>query len=126
MGGSCTRLCAVDALGVPAMLGQPATVVSTDPVAGRTVSVEVPAGDTAQAADGDARRPVVDSPEAVVLLARFGTGPLASACCSVIDFYADPPTAHSTLEQGEMTGVVLPVHKAHALGVELFGRLSVT
>jgi len=119
-------MCAVDALGVPAMLGQPATVDSADPATGRPVRVEVPARNPGDAPEGDAQRPVADPPEAVVLLARTATGPLASACCSVINFYADPAAAHAALEQRGMTGVVLPVRDAHALGVALFGRLSAT
>lgn len=117
-------MCAVDALGVPAMLSQPATVVSADPATGRPVRVEVPAGHPGQVTHEDAERPVADPPETVVLLARMGTRPVASSCCSVIDFYADPATAQAALEQRGMTGVVLPLPDAHALGVALFGRLS--
>ncbi|WP_051516003.1 alkylmercury lyase family protein [Candidatus Blastococcus massiliensis] len=119
-------MCAVDALGVPAMLGRPATVDSADPGTGRPVRVEVPAGNPGDAPEGDAQPPVPDPPEAVVLLARTGTGPLASECCSVIDFYDDPTEANAALEQRGMTGVVLPLRDAHALGVALFGRLPAT
>lgn len=119
-------MCAVDALGVPAMLRQPATVVSTDPGSGRTVRVQVPAdpapGGTGERVPG-APTMVVDPPEAVVLLARAVTGPLASACCSVIDFYADASVATAALDARGIAGAVLPVADAHALGVELFGRL---
>jgi hypothetical protein len=119
-------MCAVDALGVPAMLGQPATVVSTDPGTGRTVRVHVPTeaapGGLGQRTPG-ASTAVADPPEAVVLLARADTGTLASACCSVIDFYADASAAQAVLDTRAMAGAVLPVADAHALGVELFGRL---
>ena len=119
-------MCAVDALGVPAMLRQPATVVSTEPGTGRTVRVLVPAdaapGDPGERAPG-APTIVVDPPEAVVLLARAGTGARASACCSVLDVYADAPAAKAALDGRGMAGAVLPVADAHALGVELFGRL---
>lgn len=108
-------MCAVDALGIPAMLGQPGTVTGTDPTTGQPVTVRV--------ADGRAEP---DPPGAVVLLARAGDGTLASACCRIIDFYADPAAAQTALAGPDVTGVVLPVADAHALGVALFADLPAT
>jgi hypothetical protein len=63
-----------------------------------------------------------------VLLARAGAGagPLASDCCSVIDFYTNAAAAHAALDVRGLTGVVLPLRVAHALGAHLFGRLPAT
>jgi hypothetical protein len=105
-------MCAVDALGIPAMLGAAGTVTSTDPATGQPIEVQV-------AVDGSLD---VTPPGAVVLLARTGDGPLASACCSVIDFHADRASAEDVL-RGQTRGAVLTVTEAHALGVLLFGAL---
>ena len=72
--------------------------------------------------------PVVDPPDAVVLLARdgAGAGPLASDCCSVIDFYTNAAATHAALDVRGLTGVVPPLRVAHALGAHLFGRLPAT
>lgn len=105
-------MCAVDALGVPAMLDQPGVVVSSDPITGQPVTITLTA-DRAEA----------DPPSAVVLLARAGSGTPASVRCSVIDFYADNHAARSALDTPGMKGVVLRIPDAVALGVALFGRL---
>jgi len=91
--------------------------------------VEVPADIPSEAPTaGPVKRPepVVDPPDAVVLLARAGAGPLASDCCSVIDFYTNAAAAHAALDVRGLTGVVLPLRVAHALGAHLFGRLPAT
>lgn len=106
-------MCAVDALGIPAMLGAAGTVTSADPATGQPVEVEV-------AADGAL---AVSPPEAVVLLAREGDGPLASACCSIIDFHASRAAADDALLGPGVRGAVLTVAEAHALGVLLFAAL---
>jgi hypothetical protein len=105
-------MCAVDALGIPAMLGQPGVVVSTDPTTGETITVRV-----------SDRGIDVDPPGAVVLLATAGAGTLASSCCTVIDFYAAADQAHRALDGPGVTGDVLTVGDAHALGVALFADL---
>ena len=106
-------MCAVDALGIPAMLGAAGTVTSSDPVTGQPIEVRV-------AADGALD---VRPAEAVVLLARTGDGPLASACCSIIDFYADRTAADDALAGPATRGAVLTVPQAHVLGVRLFAEL---
>ena len=106
-------MCAVDALGIPAMLGAAGTVTSADPATGRPIEVQVDA-------DGALD---VNPPGAVVLLARAGDGPLASACCSVIDFHSDRAAAEDVLREPRTRGGVLTIPEAHALGASLFGAL---
>ena len=106
-------MCAVDALGIPAMLGAAGTVTSTDPTTGQPIHVRI-------TVDGALD---VSPRGAVVLLARTGDGPLASACCSVLDFHSDRAAAEDGLRQQGKLGVVLTVPEAHALGVMLFGSL---
>ena len=105
-------MCAVDALGIPAMLARPGVVISADPATGQAVTVQVGRGGID-----------VDPPTAVVLLATSGTGGLASSCCSVIDFYAATETARQALDRPGMAGEVLTLAEAHALGVALFADL---
>ena len=106
-------MCAVDALGVPAMLGEPGVVVSIDPATDQAVTVHI-AGDATL---------TVEPPDAVVLLAAAGGGSLASSCCSVIDFYASAQHARQRLSRPGTMGDVITVADAHALGVALFAGL---
>lgn len=106
-------MCAVDALGIPAMLDAAGTVTSTDPATGQPIEVGIGTDGTLD----------VSPPEAVVVLARMGDGPLASACCSVIDFHSDRAAAEDVLRGLGTRGGVLTVPEAHALGVLLFGGL---
>lgn len=108
-------MCAVDALGVSAMVDQPATILSSDPSSGRRISVKV--------SDGRAH---AEPANTVVLLCSGGGDTLASACCSVIDFYASATAAQGALERSEITGVVLQLVDALDLAVELFARLPAT
>lgn len=105
-------MCAVDALGVPAMVGQPGTIHSSDPSTGGAICVEI-----------SDQTVVAEPAETVVLLCRSGAGPLASACCSVIDFYASADGAQAALEEFTVAGQVLQLANALDLGVELFARL---
>jgi hypothetical protein len=105
-------MCAVDALGIPAMLGRAGVITSRDPVTETTVTVDV---------DGDEIG--WEPPDAAVLVARVGTGPLATSCCRVIDFYAARAGAERALALPGLRGVVLSVPEAHALGVGVFGEL---
>ena len=106
-------MCAVDALAIPAMFGAAGTVTSTDPGTGQPIEVRI-------RADGSLG---VSPAGAVVLLARTGDGPIASACCSVIDFYADAASARRALDTPRTQGVVLTIGEAHDLGVLLFAGL---
>lgn len=106
-------MCAIDALGIPAMLGERGLIVSTDPATGSAVTVDV-------SEDG---RLDIDPPDAVVLLGTSGGGGLASSLCSIVDFYASAEHARQRLAQPDVTGDVLAVADAHALGVALFAGL---
>lgn len=103
-------MCAVDALGIPAMLHSGGVVTSADPATGQPIAVTV-------SADGGLD---VHPSDAVVLLARSGDGPLATACCSIIDFHTDATAARRVLETPGARGAVISVADAHALGTALF------
>jgi hypothetical protein len=103
-------MCAVDALGIPAMLGRAAVITSRDPVTGAAVTVDVYGDEIGW-----------QPPDAAVLVARVGTGPFATSCCRVIDFYAARAGAEQALTRPGLRGVVLSVPQAHALAVAVFG-----
>jgi hypothetical protein len=109
-GPTVCAMCAIDALGIPAMLGRPGTVTSRDPATGDVITVRI---------DGVA----LDwTPHcAVVLVGRAGDGPLALSCCRVIDFYTERGDAEAALAQPGWHGVVLDVPAAFALAIAIFG-----
>ncbi len=106
-------MCAIDALGIPAMLGEPGVITSSDPITHHRVTVNI-------SADGLLE---LDPPDAVVLLGTSGDGGLACSACPVIDFYASGEQALKALTQPGLSGEVLTVADAHSLGVALFADL---
>ncbi|MFF3689701.1 organomercurial lyase [Streptomyces sp. NPDC002187] len=76
-------MCAIDALGIPAMLGADVVIFSTYPVTGEAVTVTTRGG------------AAVWEPEGVVVFVgqRPGGGPAATACCDALNFFAStsPP-----------------------------------
>lgn len=98
-------MCAVYALGIPAMLSRAALITSTDPSPGQSIKAHV---------DDDDDGGVVDPPDAVALPARAGYGPLASACCSIVDFHVDRAAALHALARLGVHGTVLSISEATA------------
>lgn len=107
-------MCAIDALGIPAMLQADAVITSADPVTGEPVTVTF--------AVGKARW---DPPGAVVFTGCApGGGPAEDTCCGYLNFFAGPETARQWSRQHiEVTGSVLDQAAAEALGAETFGPL---
>jgi hypothetical protein len=106
-------MCAVDALGVAAMLASPVVVRSRDPVSGDDIVVEVPP-------EGEARW----SPsETVVFLgARRGEQSSAELCCPVVNFFASRETATRYVGSDPgLAGAVVGVPEALARGRAIFG-----
>jgi hypothetical protein len=76
-------MCAIDALGIPAMLGCDAVITSADPVSGDPVQVRFTSGVAAWQPAG-----------AVVFYGvRPESGPAASVCCGYLRFFATRATA---------------------------------
>ncbi len=69
-------------------------ISSTDPATGQPIEIAVSVDGSVQAHPGST----------VVLLARSGDGPLASARCSVIGFYTDHVRAQAALGQPGVQG----------------------
>lgn len=107
-------MCAIDALGIPAMLGTAVVITSTDPVTGELVRVEFTRASTTW-------RPATS---VVSCGARPGDGPAAAVCCGYLRFF----TARATAEQwnrqhADITGTVLGQAEAERLGAGIFGPL---
>ncbi|MFF2611758.1 organomercurial lyase [Kitasatospora sp. NPDC058046] len=107
-------MCAIDALGIPTMLGADAVITSTDPVTGHPIRVEFTGGATTW------------QPASAVVYygARSGDGPAASVCCGYLRFFTDRTTAEQwTGQQAGLSGAILNQADAERLGAEIFGAL---
>ncbi|MGW8881125.1 alkylmercury lyase family protein [Streptomyces mirabilis] len=110
-------MCAIDALGIPVMLGTDAVITSTDPVTGDPVRVEFTDGKTTW------------QPATAVVYygARPGTGPAAAVCCRYLRFFTTRATAEQwTGQQTQLSGTVLDQTEAERLGADVFGPLLTT
>jgi hypothetical protein len=107
-------MCAIDALGIPAMLGSDADITSTDPVTGAEISVSF--------RDGTATW----RPESAVVLLAFSQcgGPAAEVCCTTLNFFTSSASAESwAAAHPDTPGQILSHAEAEALGREVFGCL---
>ena len=108
--------CAIDALGIPAMVGVAGTVVAQTPGGEGEVHVQV----------GPRGEPIADPVEAVVLAGVAGDGTTACRACPFINFFGSEATASAFQEQHpEMTASVLSIANAATAGRRLFGDLLV-
>ena len=105
--------CAIDALGIPAMLDRDVVISSRDPDTGQPIRITV--------TNGQARwRPN----EAVVLLgSRPSCGPTACQNCPYITFHSSSTTAAAHLQAADLAGEILTQPQAMAAGARLFGDL---
>ncbi|GAA0671916.1 hypothetical protein GCM10010193_25280 [Kitasatospora atroaurantiaca] len=116
-GSSVWAMCAIDALGIPVMLGRDADITSTDPVTGRPIRVEFTGG-----------RARWQPASAVVSHGvRAAGGPAASACCGYLRFFTDRATAAHWIEaRPGLSGEILTQTQAERLGTAIFGPLLTT
>ncbi|MEU9372670.1 alkylmercury lyase family protein [Streptomyces sp. NPDC048255] len=107
-------MCAIDALGISAMLGQDVTVSSTDSVDRQPVTVSF--------ANGAA---TWEPAEAVVFVGRReGEGPAAVVCCDVLNFFAGQASAEQwQLAHPEVRGEIVSQARATQIGQQTFGPL---
>ncbi|GAA0469377.1 hypothetical protein Aca07nite_27960 [Actinoplanes capillaceus] len=104
--------CAVDALGIAAMLDRDITITSTDPGSGEPVTATSRAG-----------RWSWQPPDAVVFVGSRGTGPITQCCCPVINFFTSVAHATGYQQQHGLSGVVLGMAQAARAGALIFGGL---
>ncbi|ORB48096.1 hypothetical protein BST43_25210 [Mycobacteroides saopaulense] len=114
-GAEVYAMCAVDALGISAMLGgRPITIDSVDHHTSGAIAIRV---------DGDA---ATADPESVVVFLgmQMAEGPLAETCCGHINFFTDYESAETwSAAHPQVTGTVLDLAAATRCGVALFGSL---
>ena len=114
-GAEVYAMCAVDALGISAMLDVPVTVTSTEPDTDRAVSVRV---------DRDSAR--WDPETAVVFAGGTGDacGPSVDRTCGHINFFTSSDAARDWVTRNpEVSGFLLDQDQALASGVAEFGAL---
>ena len=107
-------MCAVDALGIPAMLGRDAVISSTDPVTGEPVTVTSTDGKT-----------VWEPESAVVFIGRRGRpGPAETVCCDALNFFTGPVSATTwSRRHPEVPGGIVAPARAGELARRTFGPL---
>ncbi|MDX5962037.1 alkylmercury lyase family protein [Rhodococcus opacus] len=116
-GAGVYAMCAVDALGMSAMLGTEVVIESADPVTGERVTVTV-RGENA-----------IATPATVVVFvgAAAGHGPSAETCCTSLNFFTDRGTARSWAEEHpRVGGLVVDLADATRLGATIFGGALTT
>ncbi|MBF6439609.1 alkylmercury lyase family protein [Nocardia cyriacigeorgica] len=107
-------MCAVDALGVAAMLDTDTEITSTDPVTHAPIIVTT----------RDQRLTATPATAVVFVGAQATQGPSADTCCNYLNFFADRPGAE-TWAAGNLAipGQILDLDQAHALGNRIFANL---
>ncbi|MCX5302800.1 organomercurial lyase [Streptomyces sp. NBC_00160] len=107
-------MCAVDALGIPDMLGTDAVITSADPVTGEVVIVTSTGGHMTWQ----------PSTTVVYVGQRSCTGSAADIACGALNFFTSHHTAHTWAEQNpQYTGTPVDRNHAEALGRSVFGSL---
>ncbi|MEU9445848.1 organomercurial lyase [Streptomyces sp. NPDC048304] len=107
-------MCAIDALGVAAILHQDVAITSRDPLDGRPITVTFTGG-TAR----------WDPADAVVFVGqRAQTGPAATVCCDALNFFAEPSTAEAWARQHpDVHGRITSQSDAQRIAEQTFGPL---
>ncbi|TDZ93622.1 alkylmercury lyase family protein [Mycobacteroides salmoniphilum] len=108
-------MCAVDALGISAMLGgRHVGIASVDPRTGDPIAVTV---------RGPEATAVPDS-TAVFLGVHTGEDPSADTCCTLLNFFTDSESARKWADQNpHVTGLVIDLATATQCGTAIFGSL---
>lgn len=107
-------MCAVDALGMSAMLGQDTVITSVDPHTGHPIQVTM-TGTEAAFTPADA---------VVVYAASGATGRSVDTCCTTINFFTSQTSAHAWITgHPHLTATILDQRSAVALGRDIFGPL---
>lgn len=109
-------MCAIDALGIPEMLGTDAVIASSDPVTGASVTVTSENG-----------RMVWEPASAVVFVGRRScSGPAAAVCCDALNFFTSTASARSWMKQHpDVQGKIVGQEQAEQIGRQIFGPLLV-
>jgi hypothetical protein len=108
-------MCAVDALGMAAMLDRPIEISSHDPRTGTDVTVQLDPDGTASWAPQSA---------IVVIGSAACGGPSYCNCCDVLNFFESPESAARYLvDRPEVDGSWVSIPVAIEAGTAIFGDL---
>jgi hypothetical protein len=114
-GNEVFAMCAVDALGIPYMLGMPAEISSRDPLTTAEIAMQLRPGAAFEW-----------HPQTAVVLwgGTSADGPSAATCCQFVHFFASAEGAQGYLDdRPQMTGQILPMPAAAEAGKAIFGGL---
>lgn len=110
-------MCAIDALGVSAMLGTDVLISSADPATAEPIVVAV-------TASGDCAWQPASTVVVVGQIAGECAGPSAAVCCGYINFFASRPSARSWIKSHpEISGSIFSQSQALEAGQCTFGGL---
>jgi Alkylmercury lyase len=114
-GAEVWSMCAIDALGIPAMLGRDVVITSKDPVTSEPVTVTA----------GPGRTNVWRPGGAVVYIGSRGCpGPAAAVCCDALNFFTSTASARTwAREHPDVTGNVVGQSRAEEIARQTFGAL---
>jgi Alkylmercury lyase len=106
-------MCAIDALGIAPMFGEPVEVESRDPTSGEAIRARVEPDGAAEWSPASA----------VVVAGAFrDQGEACCGCCPVLNFFASTANAERWLgEHPEVRGTVISIREASAAGRAIFG-----
>lgn len=106
-------MCAVDALGIPAMLGTDAIITTADPATGQPITATVATGQS-----------IWEPSSAVVFVsAQAGAGPSADTCCAQLNMFTSRATAGQWARTHGVADEILDQVDAEQLGRQIFGDL---
>jgi hypothetical protein len=113
-GNQVWSMCAIDALGIAAMLGQDTVIMSSDPVTAEPVTVTMTGGTM-----------VWEPTSAVVFVGRRGySGPAAAVCCDALNFFTGDASARAwAQEHPQVKGSIVGQARAEEIGRGTFGPL---
>ncbi|MER8046563.1 alkylmercury lyase family protein [Streptomyces sp. NPDC094032] len=114
-GAQVWSMCAIDALGIPSMLGRDAVITSSDPITGDPVTVT----------SEDGRTTWEPSTAVVFVGRRGGAGPAAEVCCDTLNFFTTPASAETwaARHRTDVTGQIVDQAQAEDIGRQTFGHL---
>lgn len=114
-------MCAIDALGMSAMLDQDTRIDSIDVTTGHPITVTMTASTTGTSVGVTEWDP---AGTVVFIGADAGGGPSADCCCDYLNFFTDAAAAQGwTVAHPQVPGQILTQAEAEDLGVQLFGHL---
>lgn len=115
-GPAAEAYCALDALGIPALLGQDADITSTDPHSGTPIRIEVRSGH----ATWDPAAAVASMPADEI---TSTDQPAANVCCPTVNFFASADNANAYRQAHGLALEILTIPQALRFGSAAFGPL---